>query len=128
MRLALPPKSCMVYTPLPLADAMVAALGDEPHFRWLEPSHGKGAFLEALTRRQIRKERVVAVDLDPTPAPADKFAQTFRGIDFLRWARQEGSRFDRIVGNPPFVAIGQLPVSLRGVAARVTDLSNRPIG
>lgn len=128
MRLALPPTSCKVYTPAPLADAMVAALGDRPHFRWLEPSHGKGAFLEALGRRHVGKERIVAVDLDPITAPADKLAQTFRGVDFLRWASQTESRFDRIVGNPPFVAISQLPVSLRRTAADMTDLSEQPIG
>lgn len=107
---------------------MVTALGDRPHFRWLEPSHGKGVFLEALNRRNVAKNRIVAVDLDPTEAPADKLAQTFRGVDFLRWAGQTDSKFDRIVGNPPFVAISQLPVSLRRTAAQMIDLSEQPIG
>jgi adenine-specific DNA-methyltransferase len=107
---------------------MVSALGDEPHFYWLEPSHGKGAFLEALGRRKVYKNRIVAIDLDPTPEPADKLAQTFRGVDFLRWATETDARFDRIVGNPPFVAISQLPISLRRAAECVTDLSGRPIG
>jgi methylase of polypeptide subunit release factors len=117
MRLALPPESCKVYTPSPLADAMIAALGDKPHLQWLEPSHGKGAFVEALARRGISKARIIAIDLDPTSAPGDKFAKVFRGVDFLRWATRTDCRFDRIVGNPPYIAISQLPVSLRGAAA-----------
>jgi adenine-specific DNA-methyltransferase len=128
MRLAHPPKSCKVYTPTSLAEAMVIALGDEPHFRWLEPSHGKGAFLQALALKRISSERIVAVDLDPMPASNDKLAKTIRGVDFLRWASETEERFDRIVGNPPYVAISQLPISLRRVAAEVTDLSSRPIG
>jgi adenine-specific DNA-methyltransferase len=128
MRLALPPSSCKIYTPAALADAMVAALGDRPHFCWLEPSHGKGAFLEALRRRKIDKKRILAVDLDPAPAPADKLATTLRSVDFLRWATRTNRRFDRIVGNPPFVSISQLPVSLARTAAAIPDLANRPIG
>lgn len=128
MRLALPPKSCKVYTPSPLADAMITALGDEPDYTWLEPSHGTGAFVEALSRRNVKKERIVAIDLDPAPAPADVFARTIRATDFLRWSSRTRLHFDRIVGNPPYVAISQLPVSLRRTAAAVMDLSDNPIG
>lgn len=128
MRLALPPQSCKVYTPAALADAMIATLGDEPQFHWLEPSHGSGVFLETLARRCVPQRRIVALDLDPTPSPADHLARTFRGVDFLRWSLQTDCRFDRIVGNPPYIAISQLPVSLRTAAAGITDFRNRPIG
>ncbi len=128
MGLALPPESCKIYTPAPLARAMVAALGDKPHFQWLEPSHGRGAFVEAMADNKIGRARITAIDLDPTPAAADRLANSFRGVDFLRWASTTACRFDRIVGNPPYVAISQLPTSLRRCASLVRDPTGRPIG
>lgn len=107
---------------------MVRALGDEPHLTWLEPSHGTGAFVEAVSRLGVRKKRIIAVDLDRTAAAADGLATTFRGVDFLRWAAETERRFDRIVGNPPFVSIKRLPRSLQKSAASVQDFNGRPIG
>jgi adenine-specific DNA-methyltransferase len=126
--LAMPPSSCKVYTPRELAEAMSCALGDEGHFTWLEPSHGKGAFLEAISRLGVQKQRIVAVDLDRKESNADELATTLRGVDFLRWAYETQLRFDRIVGNPPYVAIRRLPKSLQRSAASVMDMNGRPIG
>lgn len=128
MRLASPPASCKVYTPADLADAVVRALSDGPRLRWLEPAHGKGAFLEAMRRLGVSKRRIVAIDLDRGPAPADHLAVTIRGIDFLRWAQETDQRFDRIVANPPFISIRELPRSLKDPAASTLDLDGRPIG
>ncbi len=128
MRLALPPVSCKVYTPADLAEAIVRALGDDPRASWLEPSHGKGVFVKAIARLGVRKERIVAVDLDPATSAADSLATTFRGVDFLHWAGETEQRFDRIVGNPPFISIKRLPPSLQKSAASVLDVSGRPIG
>lgn len=128
MRLALPPASCKVYTPRDLAEAMVRALRDDPQASWLEPSHGTGVFVEAISRLGVRKDRIVAVDLDPVTSAADTLATTFRGVDFLRWARETERRFDRIVGNPPFISIKQLPPSLQESAAAVPDVNGRPVG
>jgi adenine-specific DNA-methyltransferase len=128
MRLALPPTSCKVATPTDLAEGIVKALGDESHLRWLEPSHGTGVFVEAISRLGVRKERLVAVDLNPVPSPADNLATTFRRVDFLKWAQQTDLRFDRIVGNPPFVSIKRLPTSLQKTAASVLDINGQPIG
>lgn len=128
MKLALPPVSCKVYTPGDLAEAIVRALGDKPGGLWLEPAHGKGAFVDAMARLGVQKERIVAVDLDPTPSPTDTLAATFRGVDFLCWARDTERRFDRIVGNPPFISIKRLPPSLQKSAAAVLDVNGRPVG
>jgi len=128
VRLAHPPVSCNVYTPTDLAEAIVRALGDAPQASWLEPSHGTGVFVEAIARLGVRKERIVAVDLDRTPYAADILATTYRGVDFLRWAGETERRFDRIVGNPPFVSIKRLPPSLQKSAVSVLDVSGRPIG
>ncbi|MGH7771821.1 MAG: Eco57I restriction-modification methylase domain-containing protein [Candidatus Binatia bacterium] len=122
------PASCKVYTPADLAEAIVRALGDEPQVSWLEPSHGTGVFVEAISRLGVPKERVVAVDLDPATSVADSLATTFRGVDFLRWASETEQRFDRIVGNPPFISIKRLPPSLQKSAGSVPDINGRPIG
>src|SRR5690242_14973426 len=119
MRIAPPPASCKVYTPADLAYAIVRALGDGTAELWLEPSHGKGAFVEAIAGVGVQRNRITAVDLDNKTEPADDLATTVRGVDFLRWASQTERRFDRIVGNPPFVSIAQLPVSLQRSAASV---------
>jgi hypothetical protein len=107
---------------------MVHALGDVPGASWLEPSHGKGTFVEAIACLGVAKRRIVAVDLDRTTAPADRLATTLRGTDFLRWANETNRCFDRIVGNPPFISINQLPPSLKLTASSVLDLSGQPIG
>jgi adenine-specific DNA-methyltransferase len=125
---AAPPTSCKVYTPAELAEAMVRALGDTPGAAWLEPSHGNGAFIEAIARSGVGSDRIVAIDLDPTTAPADRLATTLRGVDFIGWASETDLRFERIVGNPPFVSIAQLPQRLQKAAASVLDLDGEPIG
>jgi adenine-specific DNA-methyltransferase len=107
---------------------MVRALGDAPGAAWLEPSHGNGVFIEAIARSGVGKERIVAIDLDPATAAADRLAATLRGVDFLQWATETNRRFDRIVGNPPFISISQLPSSLQGSAVSTLDLNGRPIG
>ena len=104
------------------------ALGDVPQATWLEPSHGRGVFVEAIAGLGVRRERITAIDLDPTVSKADKLATTFRGVDFLRWGKSSGERFDRIVGNPPFISIRHLPLSLRMAAATVHDINGEAIG
>lgn len=107
---------------------MVHALGGTPGGVWLEPSHGHGVFVEEISRSGVPRHRIIALDLDPGKAAADRLATTIRGVDFLRWARKTDWRFDRIVGNPPFVSIVQLPPGLQLSAASVPDVNGRPIG
>ncbi len=128
MRLALPPSSCKVNTPPDLASAIVQALGDGPGLSWLEPSHGSGAFVDAIAQLGVPRRRIIAVDLDPAALPSDRLAMTTRGVDFLRWSQERDQRFDRIVGNPPFVSIKQLRVSLQRTAAGIRDIDENPIG
>jgi adenine-specific DNA-methyltransferase len=128
MRLAGPPVCCKVPTPNDLAMAIVRAVGDHDNAIWLEPSHGTGVFVKAIAQLGVRKRRIVAVDLDRNYLPADRLARTFRGVDFLRWADETDFRFDRIVGNPPFLSIKTLPPSLQRTAKEILDLSNKPIG
>ena len=122
------PSSCKVYTPYPLACAMSSALGDMPDFSWLEPCVGYGVFLKALKAQGIRRTRITAIDLDAKASPSDKLAKVIRGTDFLAWAQTTEHRFDRIIGNPPYVAISKLPNTLRDCAAQMSDPDGNTVG
>jgi adenine-specific DNA-methyltransferase len=106
---------------------MVCALGGAPNAIWLEPAHGTGAFIEAMARSGVASESIVAIDIDPKTSPADRLATTLRGVDFLQWAKKTHRRFDRIVGNPPFISIAQLPLCLQRSAVSVADLNGRAV-
>jgi hypothetical protein len=107
---------------------MVRALADGPSALWLEPSHGTGVFVEAISDLGVPEHQIIAVDLDRRSSSRDNLATTIRGVDFLRWSQETNLRFDRIVGNPPYVSIKRLPVSLRRTAAAILDVSGSPIG
>src|SRR5271157_2710074 len=117
----LPPDSCKVYTPRPVADAMVLALQPDRGATWLEPCVGRGVFLLALAEAGVARSRIVAVDLDPVACETDALATTCRGLDFLAWFRSQCRRFDRIVGNPPYVPLSRLDQRLKesAIAVRV---------
>ena len=122
-----PPQSCTVHTPDPLATALVSALGDRPDSLWLEPCVGDGVFLRALRDLGVQSERIVAMDIERSPRIEDSFARTMRGIDFLDWASTCELRFDRIVANPPYVALSRLNPILRQSALKVMSLDGRSI-
>lgn len=123
-----PVSTCRVMTPFPIADAIVRALGESGSETWLEPSHGDGVFLKALAGMKVPARRVWATDLHRSRRPNDRYAQVVRGVDFLgkSWPGRDG--FDRIVGNPPFVAIERLHGYARKVAAETIDPDGNPIG
>jgi adenine-specific DNA-methyltransferase len=104
-----PPASCKVYTPFSVAEAVIKATRPKPALSWLEPSAGRGAFLAALHGIGVSSDRITAIDLDPVPQRADRWANFHRGIDFLKWSGITTQRFDRIVGNPPYVPLDGLP-------------------
>lgn len=113
---ALVPPSCKVYTPIPLAKAVTAALGDEDGLQWLEPCAGRGAFLLALEEQGVSPHRVQAVDLDPVVETQGSRGEILSGRDFLDWTGSTEARFDRVVCNPPYVSIARLSEPLRRTA------------
>lgn len=113
------PTSCKVSTPGPLADAIILRLGTGPRLSWLEPCVGSGIFIEKLKDKGVSNRRITAIDLDRHPHPNDKYAATIRGRDFLRWYSQTTLRVDRILANPPFLRIKNLPPILRTSALQV---------
>jgi len=127
-RLPPPPTSCMIYTPATLADAIVEAVYGSNSERWLEPSCGNGAFLEALSRKGLSRKYITAVDLDERRGSADGLAMVKRGVDFLEWAERRDMQFDTIVGNPPYVRISELQGPLRVRASATLQPSGCRIG
>ena len=115
----LPPDSCKVYTPRTIADAMVGALQPDRGATWLEPSVGRGVFLLALADAGVDRSKVVAIDLDPERCDTDSLARTQRAKDFLAWSQSTRNRFDRIVGNPPFVPLSQVDPQLKKVSTGI---------
>ena len=113
------PQSCVVFTPRPLADAMVQALGDQQRATWLEPCVGDGVFLQALAATKVASTRIRALDIDMTSSPQDQLARTLRGEDFFRWSESTTERFSRIIANPPYVALNRMPPPVREAALRV---------
>lgn len=128
MHKVFPPESCKVYTPRSLADAMVATICRSGKEKWLEPGCGQGVFLEALQAIGVRSSNVQGVDLETTTAEGDSYAKVLRGVDFLSWSANKRRRFNCVIGNPPYVAIRDLPKDLRSSAAQVRDHLDNPIG
>lgn len=123
-----PPSSGTVYTPRQLALAVVRALKPDVRLRWLEPSVGDGAFLYALARKGMPREKITALDLETAKSPTDMLGQVERGRDFLAWAaEQQEPSFHRIVANPPYVALSKLPPALRRSVVSVEDPDGKPV-
>jgi adenine-specific DNA-methyltransferase len=117
-----PPAMCKVYTPVNVAEAVSRAVGVVPRARWLEPSAGRGAFLVALHKWGVKRSDIVAIDLDRTPHENDQLAIFHRGTDFFRWTQTNLGRFDRIVGNPPYVPLDRLPKQERDSVASLSGI------
>jgi len=92
---------------------MVAAIHCGRDAEWLDPCVGPGVFIKALRARGVRKERIVALDLEGAPGEFDSCARTLRGVDFFRWLPSTTARFDKIIANPPYVPIERLSRTLQ---------------
>jgi len=113
-----PPESCNVYTPPRLADAIVSRIATDEESTWLEPCVGQGAFLTALHAHGVPAHCITGIDLASCCEPTDEFAQVSRSTEFLNWAAQREATFDRVVANPPFIALSKLPEEIRLAACR----------
>lgn len=115
------PSSCKVSTPAELAEAMVSALGVRRRESWLDPCIGDGVFPRALRDAGVSANWITALDLETKTLPREDLGRITWGEDFLSWSQQVPMRFDNIIGNPPYVAISQLPDHLRSTALAVAQ-------
>jgi len=118
---ACPAVSCKVYTPRPLAAALVHAVGDNSNAQWLDPCVGEGVFISVLAEFGVPPDRITALNLEINPGCEDTSVKTSRGVDFLQWALATEQKFDRIVANPPFLGLSKLDSELRQSALATTS-------
>ncbi|NYF51214.1 Eco57I restriction-modification methylase domain-containing protein [Tunturiibacter gelidoferens] len=107
---------------------MTRALGHQRGALWLEPSFGRGAFVDEISALGVERETVFGIDLDRRKSKSDQKCIPVRGVDFLSWSSEEPARFDRIIGNPPFIAIERLRGALRTRASEIEWRSLKPLG
>ncbi len=122
------PASCDVYTAPRLAQAMVTALGNQRGDRWLEPCVGRGAFLNELAKLGVDAAQVTAIDLAEPPEPGDPTVAALHGVDFISWSQATNQRFDKIIANPPYVALSKLDMSLLKPVLALTAPAGTPLG
>ena len=94
------------YTPEDIANFLTRWVAQDDAKQILEPSCGDGAFFPSIAKH-IPDAIITAFELEPieaAKAQARGTGATVHQRDFLGWAIEtEGSRFDAIVGNPPFI-------------------------
>lgn len=112
------PKECKVFTPAPLAHAMAGVLDDRPGDQWLEPCVGRGVFLDALAGRGVEAQRITAVELDRHDL-SSKCGEYHPGVEFLEWSLATDKRFDRVIGNPPFLQLHRAHEKVVEAALRI---------
>ena len=109
------------YTPPDLAAFLAQWVKEISPKRLLEPSCGDGVFFSALAKvKGFQKTNVVGFELDDGEAAKAQARSREVGLkaavhsqDFLQWAidhfGDSETRFDAVVGNPPFVRYQYLP-------------------
>lgn len=118
------------YTPADLAAFLAKWVAKSKPKDILEPSCGDGAFLSALAAAGLGASKTTAVELDGIEAAKAAARARDLGInskilnqDFLSWAIEKMStgktRFDAVVGNPPFVRYQYLPATFQIEAEQI---------
>jgi hypothetical protein len=118
------PDDCKVFTPPSLAEAMAGVLPNRIGDRWLEPCAGGGVFLSSLIRQGVAACQITAVELDHHDGMTQRCGSYLPGVDFLNWSLNTPDRFDRVIGNPPYLSLHRVPADVRSAAFRV----QRPVG
>ncbi len=110
------------YTPSDLAIFIAQWVKEISPTSVLEPSCGDGVFFSALSKVSgFQKSKIMGFELDPVEAvkaregarDAGLDATTIHCSDFLQWSldalEDRSTKFDAIVGNPPFIRYQYLP-------------------
>src|SRR5207248_4179013 len=72
----------------------------------------------------VAARRITAVELDCHTEVAGKCGDYLPGVDFLAWSLATEKRFDRVIGNPPFLQLHKAHKKVVEAALRV----KRPCG
>jgi adenine-specific DNA-methyltransferase len=121
------------YTPPAITRFLSDWAVQSPDARVLEPSAGDGAFAHAalarLRRLGARDPSVTAVEIDAEEAAKTRqllegTSGTVHAGDFFAWAREaleDGTRFDAVLGNPPFLRFQYFQEQHRTVAFKLME-------
>lgn len=117
------------YTPLQLANAMVALFAHKNIRSVLEPSCGDGVFLDSLRQMGLIEQMstITAVEIDPTEA--DKTRTAYQGqknvqvftedfFDFYDHTHRK-QQYDLILGNPPYIRYQYLTEAQREIQSQI---------
>ena len=117
------------YTPLQLAEAMVAFFANKDFARILEPSCGDGVFVDCLSSAGVlnKADTMTAVEIDK--GEAEKVRKRYDGndtvevciedfFDFYRRIHQT-NKYDLIIGNPPYIRYQYLTDNQRQMQAQI---------
>lgn len=96
------------YTPKPIASFILKwGINGNCFFDILEPSCGDGVFLEQLKEQKYKFNSVTAIEFDEIEIKkADTIKLNNKSVintDFHRYCNAASSRFDLVVGNPPYI-------------------------
>lgn len=98
---------------------MARLLPDTPTSKWLEPCVGEGVFLDALASAGVAANRITAVELDTHTGLTSKCWKYLPGTDFLGWSSDTKRRFDRIIGNPPYLPLHRAPETVKAASLQI---------
>ena len=85
------------FTPRHVADLMVSLLKTNKSGKVLEPSSGKGVFLDALLDSNFKN--ITGIEIDPNLAKHKKIKVI--NTSFVSW--DPNSKYDAVIGNPPYI-------------------------
>lgn len=119
------------YTPLPLADAMVAlfAPNSDSIKRVLEPSCGDGVFIDSLSSSSYfdEIESITAIEIETIEA--EKVRTNYEKLDSVRVLNEDffdfyercykKEQYDLILGNPPYIRYQYLTEKQREIQSQV---------
>ena len=117
------------YTPVDLADSIVALLSDRTYKTILEPSCGDGVFIDSLKKFELVKNGISITGVEIEKAEAQKVKDRYKIVpqvnviadDFLNYYEREGKKksFDLILGNPPYIRYQYLSKEQRDIQADI---------
>ena len=115
------------YTPSDLARMMVGFATQRPYSSILEPSCGDGVFIDCLFEQGIQDQiSITAVEIEPGEAAkvSEKYSDAARlqvlCEDFFDFYKRQGdSKYDLILGNPPYIRYQYLTEKQRAIQSDI---------
>lgn len=117
------------YTPIPIAKFILKwAVNGNKDFDILEPSCGDGIFLKQIQENEFEYNNITAIELDNVEAGKVKNINLpntdVLNTDFFKYCNTTKSRFDLIVGNPPYIRYHFFDKEQRNEAEKLFDRAN----